>query len=141
MGIFADNVEAWLLVVNDVALLQQKHVENLTEEKKVVGWLEQADHAVITMRRHFVGLRAFEEETGTSRSQFTWYIGNKRFLTFTKISLQGRGNSYVCAKDRLYELDPITGSGWEEQTWECISKFVPVLGSYYEETVTEAPAP
>ena len=136
MSLTASILEPWLLVTNDVGLRSVKHVENDTEAKKVKGWLEQADHFVVTQKRHFVGLTHFDPDTGDEKSTFSWYVGNGSTLTFIRTLFKGPGNKYVCTKDRLEILDHVTGEGWETQVWEYQSKFEPVAGSYYEEEAT-----
>lgn len=140
MSVTSAILEPWLLVNLDVKIRTFKHVENDTENKKVIGWLEEADHFVVVQRRHFVGLRAFKDDAGKEGSSFSWYTGRGKLWTWFKSSTKGAPR-WVCTNDRVEVTDHITGEGWETQVWELQSKFVPVPGSYYEEQVsTEAPS-
>lgn len=133
MGLNATRMEPWLLVSNDVKLRQEKRVETDALERVTRGWLEQADHGVIQQRRHFVGLIGFDPDAGEERHSFSWYVGGGRTLGFSRM---GRaGTEYVCSSDRIEITDVVTGSGWQTQVWELVSKFDVVPGSYYEESI------
>ena len=133
----ASMIESWLLVMNDVKLRNQKHVENDVEEKVVRGFIEEADHFVIVQRRHFVGLIHFEDATGDTSTSFRWYGGGGRTLGWSKVGRINPSDKYVCTNDKLEMEDYIIGSGWQEQVWELQSKWKPVAGSYYEEAVED----
>lgn len=136
MSVSADRVEAWLLVSNDVKVRTRPHVKNDVENKKVSGWLEQADQFTVVQKRHFVGLSNFKDEAGDEGSgNFSWYVGGGKTLGFSKTSTKG-SPKWFCTQDSIVIQDHITGEGWETQVWELQSKFVPVAGSYYEEDVT-----
>lgn len=137
-GLQAVKIEDWLLVTNDVKLRTVKHVENDTAARKVRGWIEQADHLIVTQKRHFIGLIKHGSETGEEQSSFSWYVGGGRKFTFIKTLKIGDSSlKYVCTSDRVEIDDYITGSGWQTQVWELQSKFKPVDGSYYEEDVKD----
>jgi len=137
----ADIVEAWLLKVNDVKLRTVKHVEHDVEARVVKGWLEEADHSIVTQSRAFIGLINHSPETGEERTGFSWYVGNGRTLSFNRVTRVDNTAVYVCVSDRLEIDDHIVGSGWQVQTWELQSKFKPVAGSYFEEVVEDADEP
>lgn len=140
MAIQAIKVEPWLLVSNDVKVRTVKHITNDTENKKIIGWLEQADHFVVVQRRHFYGLQSFTDEAGNELSgSFSWYVGGGRTLSFIRASMRG-SPKWICTNDRIEITDHITGEGWETQTWELQSKFEAVPGSYYESDA-DVPAP
>ncbi len=137
-GLQAQIIEDWLLVTNDVHLRSVKHVEHDTEEKKVRGWIEEADHLIVTQKRHFVGLINHKSETGEEASGFNWYVGGSRRMSFVKTLKVGDEKlKYVCRRDWIHIEDYITGSGWQYQVWELQSKFKPVDGTYYEEEVKD----
>ena len=136
MGVIAAIVEPWRLVSNDVQLRTIKHIARDTEEKKVRGWLEQADHSVVVQRRQFVWMTAFSDDAGETSTIFTWYIGAGITHTWMKVGMISPADKYVCTRDRIEIEDYVNGVGWEEQVWELISKEKPVAGSYYEESAS-----
>lgn len=135
MSVSATWVEGWLLVENDVQLRTRKHVETDAAAGIVRGWLEQSDESSIQLKRHFVGLTAFDDETGDEKASFTYHVGNGNSLTFSRSGSAGASNKYLCTRDRIAIEDHIDGSGWEYQAWQKIGKWAMVEGSYYEETL------
>jgi hypothetical protein len=117
---------------NDVQLRTQKRVSTDVKARKSYGWLEESDTSSLQMKRHFVGLTAFTDETGVEDGVFTVDVGGGVSMVLS------RGNKrYICTRDRLVIDDHITGEGWEHQTWERVGKWEVVAGSYYEQTLPE----
>ena len=133
MGVTADFLEPWQLVENDVQLRTQKRREVDQAEGIVRGWLEQADVSSLQIKRHFVGMTAFSPDTGDEKATFVYHVGNGVELTFSRTG----GLKYLCTRDRPVIEDHVDGEGWEYQTWERVSKWEMVAGSYYEEPIPD----
>lgn len=132
MSVEADITEGWQLVDNDTQLRTQKRRETDLAAGVVKGWLEQADVSSLSIKSHFVGLTGFTTEVGEESGTFTYHVGNGVELTFSSTS-----SNYLCTRDKIQIDDHIDGEGWEHQTWEAISKWSVVAGSYYEEPIPE----
>jgi hypothetical protein len=132
MSVTAAITEAWQLVQNDVNLRTIKRREVDIEARLIRGWLDQSDTSVIEIKCHFIGLTAFTEQTGEEQSFFSYYVGGGVTLSFGSTA-----RKYLCTRDSLRIDDYVCGEGWEFQTWECVSKFETVEGSYYEEEMPE----
>jgi hypothetical protein len=135
MAVTASWIDAWQLVENDVQLRTRKHVETDTANGIVRGWLEQSDDSSIQLKRHFVGVTSFTDETGNEKVSITYHVGNGVELGFSRVGMAGASNKYLCTRDRIVIEDHIDGNGWEYQTWQKIGKWEMVEGSYYEEPV------
>lgn len=135
MSVTAAITDSWLLVQNDVQLRSQKRREVDIANKIVKGWLEQCDTSSLTIKRHFVGMTAFDSDTGTESASFSYDVGNGVTLTFSSTG----GAKYLCTRDCPVIEDHIDGEGWETQTWERADKWKIVEGSYYEEPIPEEP--
>jgi hypothetical protein len=135
MAVTATWIDAWQLVENDVQLRTRKHVETDAEAGVVRGWLEQSDESSISMKRHVVGLLSFTPETGEEKVGFSYHVGNGVTLSFSVSGAAGASNKYLCSRDKIAIEDHVDGEGWEHQTWQKISKWAMVEGSYYEEAL------
>jgi len=134
MGMQADIIEQWLLVDCDIKLRMVKRVKTFPEQMKTMGWTEKANGSVVTMKRHFVGLTVFSPETGAETTDWTWFMGRGRTLTFHS---EGEGGEkYLCTENKLTMEDRIIGDGWEFQTWEMYGPWTPIPGTYFEGVIT-----
>jgi len=131
VSVEADILEGWQLVENDTQLRSQKRREVDVAAKLVMGWLEQADVSTLAIKRHFVGLTAFTTQVGSESASFSYHVGNGVTLSFSSTG----GNKYLCTRDKVQIDDHVDGEGWEHQTWERVSKWEMVDGSYYEEAL------
>jgi hypothetical protein len=132
MSVTASIIETWQLVENDTQLRSQKRRETDLDAGVVKGWLEQADVSSISIKRHFVGLSSFATEVGNEQGGFTYHVGNGNMHSFTSTSA-----NYLCTRDKVQIDDHVDGEGWEHQTWEKISRWEMVEGSYYEEPLPD----
>jgi len=133
VSVTATFLEGWDLVENDVQLRSVKRRETDVAAGVMRGWLEQADTSSIQIKRHFVGLLTFADDAGSEQAGFSYHVGNGVTLSFSRIG----GLKYLCTRNTIKIDDLIIGEGWEMQTWERVSKFEMVEGSYYEEPIPE----
>lgn len=137
MSVQAKIVEPWLLDDLDVRCRTIARVQTNIETKKNICWLEQVDHFILSMRRHFIGLNGFQDEAGNqSTGGFQLYVGNGKSYSFSRTSGKPGNPKWICTSNRLQITDHITGEGWEIQVWELQSAPQMVPGSYYEMPLT-----
>jgi hypothetical protein len=122
----AAQVEDWLLQQNNPRLLKRNVIVG------TAGWLEKAEHSVIRIKRHFIGMTLFREALGDTRSSFAYYVGPNQH----QWSRIGGNTAYECTQDDIQIDDYIVGEGWQFQTWEHLGDWEKVAGSDYT-----APAP
>lgn len=129
------HVEPWMLVIDDGGLHTVKHVDNQTDAKRIVGWLEESEHSIIQIKRKFYGLQSYSKSLGDEKTSFAYDVGNGVTLSVATAVFKSDAVPFVCTKDSVKIENHITGSGLQHQTWERHSKMRQVPGSYYEEDV------
>lgn len=134
MGVRADRVLNWVLVRNDVQTIRERVTERDVENQLVRGWIEQAEHSVLIIRRKLIGLRGFTPDTGETKGSFTYETQGGRLVPFAHLG--PASEQYVCERDSIDVVDLITGEAFQTQRWELVTKFLPVSGTYYEQAVS-----
>lgn len=75
--------------------------------------LQSREHYVITQSRKLVKVTGFDEEVGTSKTSFQWYMGGS-----VSLFKSSTGTKYICSSDKLQIVNLITGEAKQTQVWE-----------------------
>lgn len=121
MSVTAGKVDDWYLVDLDTDLTVEPVVEGDEE-----GGYEKYEHYILTIERKLRNVIVFNEEVGTKKGSFTFKTGADATMTFSSTK-----KKWLCTKDRIGEVDTVTGECLQTQVWEHFSEREPLEDGEY----------